>query len=89
MISMLVWPPAGVKRPATTLGAHKRRLCTVRIEASYSASGEQLELRIFEVEGLLERKYGKPDLYVKLYLSPDPKKTTKVQMIASLREMPL
>ena len=68
----------GGKARPTTLGAHKKRLGTVRIDIAYDAGAEALAVHVHDVDGLNERKYGKPDLYVKLYLSPDPKKRTKV-----------
>lgn len=68
----------------TTLGAHKKRLCVVRTDVSFDPTRDVLTVHVHEVDGLSERKFGKPDLYVKLYLAPDPKKKTKVRIATCL-----
>ena len=67
------------------MGAHKKRLCAIRTDVAYDGGSETLRVHVHEVEGLSERKFGKPQLYVKLYLSPDPKKMTKVRLPFLLR----
>jgi hypothetical protein len=52
----------------------------VRTDVSFDPARDVLTVHVHEVDGLSERKFGKPDLYVKLYLAPDPRKKTKVRV---------
>ena len=59
----------------------KPKLCTIRLGAGYSPEASLLRVNVLEVADLAWKEDSKPDLYVKMFLAPDPKKTTKVRAV--------
>lgn len=66
-----------VKPRLTQIGHMKKQIGRVKLAVTFNKERGALEVHILDVEGLSERKFGKPDLYIKLYISPDPKRKTK------------
>lgn len=64
---------------ATPMWARMQKpLCRVHLGAGYSPDAGLLRVNVMEVADLVWKEDTKPDLYVKMFVAPDPKKSTKV-----------
>lgn len=61
----------------TERAINKKKLCNIRLSVGYNQAAGVLRVHVQELGELPWTEETKPDLYVKMFVAPDPKKETK------------
>ena len=79
------WSPSHALAVWARPWPQKPKLCTVRLGVGYSPEASLLRVNVMDVADLAGKEESSPDLYIKMFLVPDPKKATKASKPDDMR----